>query len=87
MLNNNTSEHKEFLKSLNWQVIKLNNNTHNSNLYPKASIFYKKNALSIFLYKKKHYDDFQARKDGGESTSPSPWKEVRLDTPGFRAKD
>ena len=42
MLNNNTSGHKEFLKSLNWQVIKLNNNTHNSNLFPKASIFYKK---------------------------------------------
>ena len=52
VLNNNTSGHKEFLKSLNWQVIKLNNNTHNSNLYPKASIFYKKMLFLFFSTKR-----------------------------------
>ncbi|XP_015747650.1 PREDICTED: uncharacterized protein LOC107327426 [Acropora digitifera] len=32
---------------------------------------------------KKHFDDFQARKNGAESTSPSPRKKARVVTPGL----
>ena len=45
------------------------------------------NIISILLYSKKHYDDFQARKNGAESPSPSPRKKARVDTPGSMTKD
>ena len=86
MLNNNTSGHKEFLKSLNWQVIKLNNNTHNSNLYPKASIFYKKNALSILLYKKETLWWLSSKKGWGWKHFSFPMKRSAPGHPRIQGK-
>ena len=68
---------------LNQHLIQINCKTYNSTSMQRH-LFAPTNIISILVYSKKHFYDFQARKNGAESTSLSPRKKHTCGDPRIR---